>query len=95
MYSVLRNTLYRRINRQTSREDYIPTNKRLSLIKEEVIVKNICNDRFSGHVSQGAISHAIAESIPHDAFPHIRDIPVTEVKQQRSVFASPASLIAG
>jgi hypothetical protein len=41
MYSILRNTLYRRINRQTSREDYTPTNKRLSLIKEEVIVKNI------------------------------------------------------
>jgi hypothetical protein len=54
-----------------------------------------CNDRFSGHVSQGAISHAIAESTLHDTFPHIRDVPVTEVKQQRSVFASPASLIAG
>jgi hypothetical protein len=41
MYSVPRNTLYRRINGQTSREDYTPTNKRLSLIEEEVIVKNI------------------------------------------------------
>jgi hypothetical protein len=41
MYSVPRNTLYRRINRQTLREDYTPTNKRLSLIEEEVIVKNI------------------------------------------------------
>jgi hypothetical protein len=41
MYSVPRNTLYRRINGQTPREDYTPTNKRLSLIEEEVIVKNI------------------------------------------------------
>jgi hypothetical protein len=31
----------RRINGGTSREDYTPTNKRLSLIEEEVIVKNI------------------------------------------------------
>jgi hypothetical protein len=41
MYSVPRNTLYRRINGQTLREDYTLTNKRLSLIEEEVIVKNI------------------------------------------------------
>ena len=41
MYSVPRNTLYRRTNRQTLREDYTLTNKRLSLIKEEVIVTNI------------------------------------------------------
>ena len=41
IYSVPRNTLYRRINGQTLREDYTPTNKRLSLIEEEVIVKNI------------------------------------------------------
>jgi hypothetical protein len=41
MYSVPRNTLYRRINGQTSREDYTPTNRRLSLIEEEVIVENI------------------------------------------------------
>jgi hypothetical protein len=41
MCSIPRNTLYRRINGQTSREDYTLTNKRLSLVEEKVIVKNI------------------------------------------------------
>jgi hypothetical protein len=41
IYSIPRNTLYRRINGQTLREDYILTNRRLSLIEEEVIVENI------------------------------------------------------
>ena len=41
LYDVVPKYLYRRINGGTSREDYTPTNKRLSLIEEEVIVKNI------------------------------------------------------
>jgi hypothetical protein len=41
MYNVPKNTLYRRMNRSTLREDYTPTNKKLSYIKEEVIVQNI------------------------------------------------------
>jgi len=28
---------------------------------------------------------------PHDAFPYIRDAPVTEARRQRSVLTSPAS----
>jgi hypothetical protein len=41
LYDVVLKTLYRRINGGTSREDYTPTNKRLSDIKEEVIVQEI------------------------------------------------------
>lgn len=38
MYNVPKNTLYRRMNGSTSREDYTPTNKKLSYIEEEVII---------------------------------------------------------
>jgi hypothetical protein len=50
---------------------------------------------LAGHVSQGAVSRAMAEPTLHDAFPYIRDAPVTEAKRQRSVLASPDLLIAG
>jgi hypothetical protein len=63
MYSVPRNTLYRWINGQTSREDYTPTNKRLSLIKEEVIVKNILKLDAQGLSPTIAIVKEIADSI--------------------------------
>jgi hypothetical protein len=41
LYDVVPKTLYRRINGGTSREDYTLTNKRLSDIEEEVIVRDI------------------------------------------------------
>ena len=63
MYSVPRNTLYRRINGQTSREDYTPTNKRLSLIEEEVIVKNILKLDAQGLSPTIAIVKEMADSI--------------------------------
>jgi hypothetical protein len=63
MYSVPRNTLYQRINGQTSREDYTPTNKRLSLIKEEVIVKNILKLDVQGFSPTIAIVKEMADSI--------------------------------
>jgi hypothetical protein len=40
-YSVPKATLARRINGSTSRESYIPNNKKLSLVEEQVIVQNI------------------------------------------------------
>jgi hypothetical protein len=63
MYSVPRNTLYRRINRQTSREDYTPTNRRLSLIEEEVIVENILKLDAQGLSPTIAIVKEIADLI--------------------------------
>jgi hypothetical protein len=41
VYNVNYKTLDRRINGGTSREDYTPTNERLSNIEEEAIVQNI------------------------------------------------------
>jgi hypothetical protein len=41
MYNVPKNTLYRRMNGSTLREDYIPNNKKLSHVEEEAIVQNI------------------------------------------------------
>jgi hypothetical protein len=41
LYDVVPKSLYRRINGGTSREDYTPTNKRLSNIEEEVIIQDI------------------------------------------------------
>jgi hypothetical protein len=38
MYNVPKNTLYRRMNGSTLREDYILNNKKLSYVKEEAIV---------------------------------------------------------
>ena len=40
-YNVSRTTLYKRIQGRTSREDYKPTNKRLTSIEEEVLVQDI------------------------------------------------------
>ena len=42
-YNVNPKTLYRRINRGTSREDFILKNKKLSFIEEEVLIKDILN----------------------------------------------------
>ena len=63
MYSVPRNTLYRRINGQTPREDYTLTNKRLSLIEEEVIVKNILKLDAQGLSPTIAMVKEMADSI--------------------------------
>jgi aminopeptidase C len=41
LYNVVPKSLYRRINGSTSREDYTLINKRLSDIKEEVIIQDI------------------------------------------------------
>jgi hypothetical protein len=51
------------LNGQTSREDYTPTNKRLSLIEEEVIVKNILKLDAQGLSPTIAIVKEMAESI--------------------------------
>jgi hypothetical protein len=40
-YSVSKSTLLRRIHRSTLREEYTPTNKRLTLIEEEVLLQDI------------------------------------------------------
>jgi DNA invertase Pin-like site-specific DNA recombinase len=41
IYNVSKATLTRRINRGTTREDYTPTNKKLTNIEEEVLVRDI------------------------------------------------------
>ena len=40
-YNVSKSTLFNRIQGRPSREDYTPTNKRLSKIEEEVLVRDI------------------------------------------------------
>jgi hypothetical protein len=63
IYNAPKTTLYRRINGRTSREDYTPTNKRLSLIEEEVIVKNILKLDAQGLTPTIAMVKEIADSI--------------------------------
>jgi DNA invertase Pin-like site-specific DNA recombinase len=41
IYNVSKATLTRRINGGTAREDYTPTNKKLTNIEEEVLVRDI------------------------------------------------------
>jgi hypothetical protein len=63
LYDVVPESLYRRINGGTSREDYTPTNKRLSLIEEEVIVKNILKLDAQGLSPTIALVKEMADSI--------------------------------
>jgi hypothetical protein len=63
LYDVVPKSLYRRINGGTSREDYTPTNKRLSLVEEEVIVKNILKLDAQGLSPTIALVKEMADSI--------------------------------
>ena len=62
-YNVDHKTLYRRINGGISREDYTPTNKKLSLIEEEVIVKNILKLDAQGLSPSISLVREMADSI--------------------------------
>jgi hypothetical protein len=55
-----------------------------------------CNDRSPVTCLRGSGQPCHGWAEPRTMrFPHIRDAPVTEAKRQRSVFASPAFLVAG
>jgi hypothetical protein len=63
MYKVPKTSLYRKMNGGTSREDYTPTNKRLSNIEEEVIVQDILKLDAQGLSPTVALVKGIADSI--------------------------------
>jgi len=62
-YNVDYKTLHRRINGGTSREDYIPTNKKLSLIEEEVIIENVLKLDSQGLSPSISLVREMADSI--------------------------------
>ena len=62
-YNVNHKTLYRKVDGCTSRENYIPQNRKLSLMEDEVIVQNILKLHAQGLSSVISTVKEMADSI--------------------------------